>query len=254
MSIEQFLPINLFAFLLIFARIGAAFMLLPGFGESYVQARYRLILALIMSGLLTPILAPILPSLPSDPMGLFFVLGGELLIGLFIGTVTRVLLSALETAGTLISMQLGLSNAQIFDPAEAAQGSIPSSLYGMLGIVLIFVTDLHHMLLRGLVDSYTLFTPGVLPSVGDFSEVMARTVAGSFRLAIEMASPFIVLGTLYFAALGIIARMVPQLQVLFVIQPLQIIAGLFIFAVVTVAGMERFLDSFVHQLGLVLPS
>jgi flagellar biosynthesis protein FliR len=253
LTLEQYLPANLFAFLLVFARIGAAFMLLPGFGESYVQPRMRLLLALILSSLLTPVLAPILPSLPASPMGLVTVFGSELVIGLYIGTVTRILLSALETTGTMVSLQLGLSNALIFDPAEAAQGSIPSSLYGMLGVVLIFVTNLHHLLLRALVDSYTLFTPGVLPPVGDFSEAIARAVAGSFRLAVEMASPFIVLGTMFFVCLGIIGRMVPQLQVLFVIQPLQIMAGLVIFAFVLVAGMERFLEVFVQQLSLVMP-
>src|SRR5262249_60658683 len=113
--------------------------------------------------------------------------------------------------------------------------------YGMLGVLLIFLTDFHHQLLRAAVDSYSLFTPGALPPIGDLTEIVTHLVAGSFPLAIEMAPPFIVLGTIFFVALGLVARMVPHLQVLFIAQPLQIVGGRFLFAAVVVAGMRWFL-------------
>jgi flagellar biosynthetic protein FliR len=91
--LEQFLPANLFAALLIFARIGSAMMLLPGFGEIYVPQRYRLLLAMILSVLMLPILAPLLPALPSSPSELLLLLGAEVAVGLFIGTLTRFVLA-----------------------------------------------------------------------------------------------------------------------------------------------------------------
>jgi flagellar biosynthesis protein FliR len=251
--LEQFLPTNTFAALLIFARIGGAMMLLPGFGDVYVMPRFRLLLAVIISVLLLPILAPLLPGLPSSPSQLIVLLGGELAVGVFIGTLARVLLSALESAGQVVSLQTGLSAAQILNPLLATQTTIPSTLYSMLGVLLIFLTDLHHVMLRGLVDSYMVFTPGQLPPVEDLSQTAARAVAGSFKLAVEMAAPFIVLGTVFMIGLGLIGRLVPQIQVLFVSQPLQVMGGLLLFAVVLAAGMGWFLDGFMQQFAVIVP-
>lgn len=253
MNITEFLPNNTFGALLIFARIGTAMMLLPGFGEVYVPQRYRLLFALIFSALLLPILSPILPPLPASPADLVVVLGGELIVGAFIGTLTRLILSALQTAGQIVSVQTGLSYAQVFNPMEASQDSVPSAFYAILGVLLIFLTNLHHLMLQGLVDSYGVFAPGHLPPVEDLSQTVAHAVAASFRLAIEMAAPFIVLGTVFFVGLGLIARLVPQLQVLFVTQPLQILGGLLLMGLLAATGMGWFLQVFAQQFQLVIP-
>lgn len=250
MSLAQVLPANLFAVLLVFMRIGGAMMLLPGFGEAYVPPRYRLLLAVIISLLMTPVLAPLLPSLPSMPSDLFVVVGSEMFIGLFIGTITRILITTLENAGMVVSLQLGLSAAVVFNPLAAQQGSVPGALFSMLGILLIFLTDTHHLLLHGLVDSYTVVAPGTLPPLGDLSDTVARVTMGSFRLAMEMSAPFIVLGTLFHVGLGLVARLVPQFQILFVAQPLQIVGGLAVFVVVLITGMRWFLEAFIQQISL----
>ncbi|HXQ51242.1 MAG TPA: flagellar biosynthetic protein FliR [Stellaceae bacterium] len=254
MTLQQYLPDNLFAAFLIFCRIGATMMLLPGFGELYVPQRLRLLLALMMAALLTPVLAPILPPLPATTGELGILVFGEVMIGVFVGTLARILVSALETAGMMISMQLGLSTATMFNPlADQSASPLPSALYGMLGVVLIFLTDMDHLLLRASVESYGLFTPGALPPLGDLTDMVVRFAAGSFRLAFEMAAPFIVLGLVFFTALGIVARMVPQLQVLFIAQPLQILGGLALFAVVLTSGMRWFLEAFVQQFSFLAP-
>jgi flagellar biosynthetic protein FliR len=254
MNLSEFLPTNTFAALLVFARIGSAMMLLPGFGEVYVPQRYRLLFALIFSGLLLPVLAPVLPRLPASPAELVLVLGSELVIGVFIGTMTRLILAALQIAGQVVSLQMGLSNAQVFNPMEASQDSIPSAFYAVLGVLLIFITNTHHLMLRGLVDSYAVFVPGHLPPVEDLSQTVAHAVAASFRLGIEMAAPFIVLGTVFFVGLGLIARLVPQLQVLFVTQPLQIMGGLLLMGLIAATGMGWFLQVFTQQFQIIIPS
>jgi flagellar biosynthesis protein FliR len=254
MNLSEFLPTNTFAALLVFARIGSAMMLLPGFGEVYVPQRYRLLFALIFSGLLLPVLAPVLPRLPASPAELVLVLGGELVIGVFIGTMTRLILAALQIAGQIVSLQMGLSNAQVFNPMEASQDSIPSAFYAVLGVLLIFITNTHHLMLRGLVDSYAVFVPGHLPPVEDLSQTVAHAVAASFRLGIEMAAPFIVLGTVFFVGLGLIARLVPQLQVLFVTQPLQIMGGLLLMGLIAATGMGWFLQVVNQQFQIIIPS
>jgi flagellar biosynthetic protein FliR len=245
--IEQLLPANVFAAMLIFSRVGAAVMLLPGFGELYVMQRYRLLLALLIALLLTPILAPTLPPLPESVPSLAMLVGGEAVIGAFLGTIARILLSALDTAGTVVSFQLGLSAAQIFNPLAASQGAITASFYSVVGVLLLFITDLHHLLIGAIVDSYDVFVPGALPAVGDLSDMVAHSAAAAFRLGFEIAAPFILLGTLFFVAVGIIGRLVPQLQLLFVTQPLQIVGGFIVLGFVLSAGMEWFLTSFARQ-------
>ena len=254
MNITEFLPNNTFGALLIFARIGTAMMLLPGFGEVYVPQRYRLLFALIFSALLLPILSPILPPLPASPADLVVVLGSELVIGAFIGTMTRVILAALQMAGQIVSIQTGLSYAQVFNPMEASQDSLPSAFYAILGVLLIFLTNTHHLMLRGLVDSYAVFQPGHLPPVEDLSQTMAQAISASFKLSMEMAAPFIVLGTVFCVSLGLIGRLVPQLQVLFITQPLQILGGLLLMGLLAATGMGWFLQVFAQQFQLIIPS
>jgi flagellar biosynthetic protein FliR len=245
--LAQLLPANLFAAFLIFARIGSAMMLLPGFGEFYVLQRFRLLLALLVSLLLIPVLAPVLPPLPESVTGLLRSVGVEAMIGIFLGTVARILLSGLDTAGSIVSYQLGLSQAQIFNPSLQTQGTLTGSFYSVLGVLLIFLTDLHHLLLRALVDSYGVFAPTVVPELGDLSESITRSVAGAFEIALELAAPFVVLGVVFSVGIGLLGRLVPQLQILFVTQPLQIIGGLLALGLALSAGMHWFLATFAER-------
>lgn len=247
MTLQQLLPANAFAVMLIFSRVGTAMMLLPGFGEFYVMQRYRLMLAMSLALLLAPVLGPMLPPLPTGAGALVVIVSTEAVIGLFLGLVSRILLAATDIAGTVVSLQLGLSAAQIFNPMAAAPGTLTSTLYGVLGVLLIFLTDLHHVLLRAVVDSYDVFPPAVMPPIGDLSEMITRSVTGCFVIGMEMSAPFILLGMVYFVAIGLISRLVPQLQILFVTQPLQIMGGLITLGLVLAAGMQWFLEAFAQQ-------
>jgi flagellar biosynthetic protein FliR len=186
-----------------------------------------------------------LPPLPSGTIELGLLLGGEIAVGLFLGTIARILLAALEVAGSIISINLGLSAALIFNPLLQQQESITSAFYSVAGVLIIFLTDLHHPMLRALVSSYGVFQPGALFQWGDFSDAVARAVTESFRIGIEMAAPFMIIGTIFYVAVGLISRLTPQLQILFVIQPLQIVAGLFAFALLLATGMQWFLERFI---------
>jgi flagellar biosynthetic protein FliR len=250
--LAQLLPANTFAVIFVFVRTGAAFMLLPGFGDLYVPQRYRLLLALLFSGLIASALGPILPVQPDSPSRLVLMVAGEVTIGVFLGTVARILIGTLETAGMLISFQLGLSAAQVFNPTLSQQSAIASSFLTVLGTLLIMVTNTHYLLLRGIVDSYDLFPPGQFPAVQDLSNSVARIVATSFQLAAELAAPCIVLGTMFFVALGLLSRLMPQLQVFFITLPIQIAGGLVIFAFTLYAVMHWFLDAFVQGLSGIL--
>jgi len=249
--LDQILPANIFAASLVFARLGSALMLLPGIGEIYVAPRLRLVLALGLTLVAAPTVAPTLPPLPGNAIQLGLMLAGEIAVGLFLGTIARILLAALQIAGTVVSINLGLSAALIFNPLLQQQESITSAFYSVAGVLIIFLADLHHPMLRALVSSYGVFQPGVLFQWGDFSDAIARAVMESFKIGVEMAAPFMIIGTISYVAVGLISRLTPQLQILFVIQPLQIVAGLVAFALLLATGMQWFLERYIASfLGL----
>jgi flagellar biosynthetic protein FliR len=253
-TLQELLPANLFAVMLVFARTGTALSLLPGFGELTVPQRYRLLFALFLSLILAAVLAPLLPPLPASPVQLCVLLFGEVVVGFFLGTVARILLTALEIAGGIISLQLGLSAAMVFNPTAQQQSPLTGSLLMVLGVVLLFATDTHHLMLRGIVDSYALFAPGVVPPLSDLSDAMARIVATSFLLAVQISAPFIVIGTIFFAALGLVSRLMPQLQLFFIVMPVQIIGGFLVLAFTLAAMMRWFVDAFAQGFtGLLSP-
>lgn len=246
MTLAEILPAQGFPVLLVFARVGSALMLLPGIGDLFVPQRWRVILAMALAGIVAAALGPALPVLPSSPAVLLTLLFGEVVVGLFLGTVARLLLAALETAGSVISLQLGLSAAMVFNPGAAQQGALTGALMMLLGTLVIFLTDAHHLMIRAVVDSYALFIPGAMPVFGDLAEVMSKLVARTFRMALELSAPLIVLGLVFYGALGLVSRLMPQMQVFFVIVPVQILGGVFAFAATLAAVMHWFHQGFLE--------
>ena len=235
---------GIFAVLLVFARVGSALLLLPGFGDSYTPARVRLFLALGFSLVIGPALKDRLPALPSEPGQLFVLIGIEIMIGLFLGTVARMLINALEIGGMIIATQIGLSSAVIFNPQLATQASLPGSLLSLAAVLLIFVTDLDHMLIRALLESYDAFPVGPHLPIGDLSDVVTHAVANSFLIGVQISAPFLIVGLLLYMGLGLLSRLMPQIQIFFVSMPLQVGLGLAVFAAVIPAILIFWLDHF----------
>lgn len=248
------LSAELFAFLLVFTRLSATIMVMPGIGDGFVSPRIRLMLALTIAVLVTPGLADVLPALPQSPVALFALLGGEILIGLVIGLIARLLLTAVDVAGQIISFNLSLANAFVFNPTMAAQGSLPGAFMTVLALVLIFAADLHHLMLRAAVDSYGVFPPGALPPMGDLAETVTMIVSRSFAIGLQMAAPFVAVGLIFYLGLGVLSRLMPQMQVFFVAIPAQIMVGFVILALTLSAAMLFWLDHFQSNLiGILAP-
>ncbi|MEI8395015.1 MAG: flagellar biosynthetic protein FliR [Rhodospirillaceae bacterium] len=238
-TLQTLIAGQLFAWLLIFTRVGSAFMVMPVFGDQFVPARARLLLALIISVIVTPALQNRLPPEPNSIIALTLLILGEVLVGVFVGSLPRLMFGALEVAGMIIAMQAGLSNAFVFNPSLASQGSLPGSLMSWLALLLIMVGDLHHLLLMAVIHSYDLFQPGAPLPVSDFMQMVSHLVSQSFMIGVEMSAPFLATGLVFALALGIMARLAPQMQVFFVFMSAQIAYGLFLFAI-TVSAMITF--------------
>lgn len=242
--LQDLLPVEIFGYGLVFARIGSAMMLLPGIGEAYVSPRARLQLAFLISLLIAPLLQGSLPALPASPVLMVVLVGSEIVIGIFIGTVARMIMTALATAGTVMSVMGGFGFASLFNPLMPDQGAFTAVFLTLMGVLLIFATNTHHLMIMALVESYTMFAPGAPPMFEDISNAIARLVASSFKLGMQIAAPFIVVGTIFYLGLGLLSRLMPQFQVFFIGLPLQILLGLALLSVTLTSGIMWFLDSF----------
>jgi flagellar biosynthetic protein FliR len=244
----SFLPALAAAFLLVFARAGTMVMLLPGLGELSVPPRLRLTIALVLAAILLPLhrAAYHIDLTAIGPVMLMFA--QEILVGAVLGLTARLTVAALEVAGSVIAQQLGLGFVTAVDPTQNEQGVIVGNFLALLGVTLIFATDLHHLIIAALDDSYTLFLPGEVPVVGDIAALVTKTTASAFRIGVELSAPFLVFGLLFNIGLGVLSRLMPQMQVFFVGLPLSILIGLFILVLV----MGTMMDTFLGYVGDVL--
>ncbi len=238
----SFLPALGASFLLVFARIGTMVMLLPGLGEQNISARLRLTIALILAAVLLPLHRNAYHVDPTALGPIIVFLVEEIVIGAVLGLTARLTISALDVAGSVIAQQLGLGFVTAVDPMQGEQGVILGNFLTMLGVTMFFATDMHHLVIFALNDSYTLFEPGELPASGDVAALLTKTVAGAFRIGIQLSAPFLVFGLLFNLGLGLLSRMMPQMQVFFVALPLSILLG-FLFMVLVIGSMMGiFLD------------
>ncbi len=253
MTLDQLIPGNAWSLLLVFARLGAAMMILPGFSEIFVLPRARLLFAVALTVIVAPVVASGLPPLPASPLRLLVILGGELVVGLFLGTIVRVMISALHIAGTIVGFQSSLANATLFDPSESTQGSMIGTFLGIVGVVLVFVADLHHMILSAIVESYSVFQPGAPLPWGDFSATISRLLAHAFTLGMQLSAPFLVVGLVFYLGLGLVNRLMPQVQIFFIAMPLQIGLAFFVMTLTLSATLLWFLQDFQSGLGNLVP-
>src|SRR3954451_7188104 len=231
------LPALAASFMLVFARIGAMVMLLPGLGEINIPVRVKLAIALLLTLVILPLHRAAYHIDMQSITPLLVLMVHEIVIGIVLGATARVTLAALQVAGSVIAQQLGLGFITAVDPTMGQQGVLVGNFLTLLGIALIFATDMHHLVIGALDDSYNLFAPVALPLIGDVAALTTRTVAAAFRIGIQLSAPFIVFGLLFNLGLGVLARLMPQMQVFFVGLPLSILLGFLILIVVLGAMM-----------------
>lgn len=236
-----FLPALAAAYLLAFARIGTMLMLLPGLGEMSVPVRLRLTVALVLTAVIMPLHRPAY-QIDLNMMGpVLALLAQEMLVGFLLGVTARLTMSALQVAGAIVAQQLGLGFVTAVDPTQGQQGVIIGNFLTLLGVTMLFATNLHHLLIGALDASYTLFRPGEIPLTGDMAALATQTISGAFRVAMQLSAPFLVFGMLFNLGLGLLSRLMPQMQVFFVAMPLSILAGLLILVFVVGTMMTVFL-------------
>jgi flagellar biosynthesis protein FliR len=237
------------AFMLVMARVGTLVMLMPGIGDRSIPARMRLTFALLLSLMLVPLVRPSLPPLAGgiEPLARLAIL--EILIGFMIGTAVRITLFAMQLAGTVIAQQMALSFSSTVDPTAGVQNPTIATFLVLAATAMIFALDLHHLSIRGMHDSYALLAPGAPPPVGDAAELVLKTFVSAFKVGIQISAPFLVLAIVFNLGLGVLSRLMPQLQIFFLAMPASILLGTVILLAAIGVMMQVYLGHLAEVLG-----
>jgi flagellar biosynthetic protein FliR len=243
-TLQDFITQGVFAFMLTLVRMGTAVSIMPGLGDIFTPRNIRLYVALALSFALSPIVAVYLPHpVPQTPQ-LVALVAMEFIIGAFIGAIARFFLSALDTAGMLVSLTSGLGSAQLFNPGFQTQGSIVGSFLTATGVAMIFATNMYKLLFGALVGSYKIFPVGQMPDTGSMADMLARLLSQSFEMAVGIAAPFIIISLMLYIVMGVLSRLMPQIQVFMLALPLQITLSLLTVALGISGAMLFWLTKF----------
>ncbi len=232
---------------LLFARLGSVMMLAPGWGEQPAPATMRLGAAVLVTAVLAPTLGGRVPPMPANVLDGVPLLVSEIVIGLMLGGGARLMMSALQVAGATAGISSGLGFAQQLDPMANQTATIFSGFFSLLGVVLVMSAGLHRVMISAAADSYNVFPAGTFPPIGDASMFVISAVANAFRLGIQIAAPVLVFSLIFNIAIGLVSRLIPQVQVFMVAQPLSVLLGVAVIALGLGGGLMVWLEEMERQ-------
>jgi len=218
-------------YFLIFVRVASVFWLIPLFAVKSVSVYFKVAFSLVVTFVLIGVVPP--PAIPmDDPYVLLLAIGKEALLGVTIGFAIRILFTAIQATGQIISIQMGFSFAQTMDPFSQTQTGVLDQFQYLLALMIFFAVDGHHLIIRGLCDSYKQL-PLASPAMSKgLIEYIISSTGSIFSLGLKIGAPVVVALFLVELSLGLLSRMMPQMNIFAVVFPIKIAVG---FAVIMVS-------------------
>ena len=211
MSVQD-LPITVTTFVLAFFRIAAMMLFAPLFGSARIPRRVRVMLALVLAFAVSPSVTA--AWLPETTWGLAAGIAGEMAFGFAMGLIQSFTFIAAQWAGEIIGQQMGFNLSEVFDPQFGAQGSIIGDMYFMLALVVFLVIGGHHEMLRGVRDSFAAFELLSLGVNESLFDSLIDFFTAATTLAIRLAAPMLVTMLVVDLALGLVGKIMPQMNVM----------------------------------------
>lgn len=250
MSVD--LSADVTTWLLVFCRVGAIMMMLPGMGDDAIPSRIKLVMGLMLALAIAPVVGAKFPTEASGDLHLGSMIVSEILVGLIYGALIKIMFSAVMVAGVIISTQTGLAMAAVFDPSMGGQNPVLGRMLTMAAIVLIFSMNVHHLFIAGMVKSYSIFQPGAGINFGDLSNLAVQTVGRAFAIGVQLSAPFLLYGFIFNAGLGFVSRLTPTIQVFFVAQPLNMMLSFGLLMVLAGTMLSVFMTYFADSVQTLL--
>jgi flagellar biosynthetic protein FliR len=234
LDLSGWLTLEVFRVLLVFSRITAAFMMLPGFGEPAVPVRMRILAGLAIAEAVTGAV-PGLPINVPGAWGTLLAVAGEVFSGALLGTLARTIVSGILVAGQVIGQSIGLGNIFATGMAIDQAATVGATLYAGL-VAIMFASGGHHVILRALVESYSILPAAGFPNVPASARAVMEAGARCFRAGGQLAFPFLLLTFVFNAALAVVNRALPSMPVFMIASPALVVIGLYLLAA-TVPGL-----------------
>lgn len=249
LTLSDWFSLEVWRVALVFLRVGAAFMLLPGFGESWVPLRVRLLTGLAIAAACAQA-APGMPDAVPAAWELVRAVAAEVAAGALIGLIARTMISAVQTAGSVIGQNIGMANLFAIGLSPDQSATIGAALYAGLAAAL-FAADGHHAVLRAIIGSYATLPAGHFPDPGGGARVLVEAGLRAMRLAGQLAMPFLLVGLCFNVTLAVINRALPSLPVFNLAAPALTVAGLYLLSVTAPGLLDQGLAAWGDMLGLL---
>ncbi|MCX6151039.1 MAG: flagellar biosynthetic protein FliR [Ignavibacteriales bacterium] len=216
--------------ILVFLRVVPIFFVAPFFNSSSIPNTVKILFALIVSYIIFFSIKGFTFDVNKGLLLLALYGAKEVVTGLIIGFSINFIFYGISFAGSLIGFDMGLSMASAFDPSMDMENNIIGQLLNLIAILIFLTINGHHYVIRALSYSFSMVPIGEITLSQSLLLLLVKYSAGVFILAVKIASPLMISFFLIHVAAGITARIIPQMQVFFVIQPLQIAIGFILLA------------------------
>lgn len=256
MSIVSIAREEILIFFLIICRITGIFFLVSPFSDSNIKPLFRISFAIatavLMYQQISVIIQPVVLAVGSNGIGLLMLIVIELGLGLALGTIVKTLTLSMQVAGLTIASQIGLSSAVFMDPAQQNQNSVLGIFLTLLTTLMILESGLHIRIIGGFLDSYNKIPVGSFFShYDDFMSLFIQSIGKMWNSGLQISMPFILVNLVLLIGTGVLAKLMPQLQIFFILLPIQILIGIVVFIAILSGILFWFLEFFANELNLL---
>ena len=242
----------LFGFTLILTRISAFFLVLPVFGWQAIPLRIKVALTVFLSVFFTFITPLGLDPTNVSTVQAVLLLAGEATYGLAMGLIVVLLFSVVIVAGRIVERQMGLAMAAVLDPLTGERSRPLASLLEMIFVLIFLSANGHHLFLLIVSKSLGAFPPGTVPTIGVLTDGVVRASSAMFIAGLRLAAPMLAAFLILMVALALLARLVPEMNILFISMPMRLGLGLMM-AATFMPFVNGYVTEFANWMAKLLP-
>jgi flagellar biosynthetic protein FliR len=243
---------KLLGFVMVLTRISAFFLVLPVFGWKSIPVRIKVGLTVLLAVFFSVITPLDMESRQVSVLKAILLIANEATYGLALGLVAAIVFSAVKLGGRIIEREMGLAMAEILDPLTGENTQPLGSLLEMIFLILFLSANGHHLLLLIISKSYEAFPAGSIPTVPVLTAGVVKAGSAMLIAGLKLAAPILAAFLLLMVVLAVLARIVPEMNILFISLPLRVGLGL-LMVMIFFPFINGFIAEFADWMGKLLP-
>jgi flagellar biosynthetic protein FliR len=219
----QLIPVEQFqTFLIVTSRVAGFIGAIPVISSAQAPGRIKTAMVVAISLAVFPVMSGAVPNISFSPLPFMLLIISELLLGLLLGLVARLIFTAVEFGATVIGYQMGFAAAEVFDPQNQRQVALISQFQNIFAILIFLAINGHHLFLQTAIRSYELLPPGQIDFSGQAVPYLMELASHMFSIGVQFSAPVLAVLLLSGLILGVLARVFPQLNVFLLSFPINI--------------------------------